>query len=126
MEPTIFNWFEAVLSQIKEKLNKEKGGRKKKFSYGSILIYFSLEGIPLMQPKHVTLGLSNPRDLRMQRWVELMGRHSGQSTIVFSTAFYTWFRQQVFAIDEYVYAGVDFQGDPNLAFTRRHSVGCNR
>ena len=36
--PTVFNWSEAVLSQIKEQLNKEKGGRKKNFSYGSILI----------------------------------------------------------------------------------------
>ena len=43
LDPTVFNWSEANLSQIKEKLNKEKGGRKKKFSYGSILISFSLE-----------------------------------------------------------------------------------
>ena len=68
---------DVVLSQIKEKLNKSKGGRKKKFSYGSILISFALEQIQLMQPKHVTLGVSNPRDPRMQRWVELMARHEG-------------------------------------------------
>ena len=48
MEPTIFIWSKAVLSQIKEQLNKEKGGRKKNFSYGSILISFALERIPLM------------------------------------------------------------------------------
>ena len=65
MKPTVFNGYEAVLSQIKENLNKEKGGRKKNFSYGSILIYFSLERIPLMQPQHVTLDVSNPRDPRM-------------------------------------------------------------
>ena len=28
LEPTLFNWFEAFLSQIKEQLNKAKGGRK--------------------------------------------------------------------------------------------------
>ena len=48
LEPTIFNWSEAVLSQIMEQLNKAKGGRKKNFSYGSILIFFSLERIPMM------------------------------------------------------------------------------
>ena len=49
LEPTVFNWSEAVLSQIKEQLHKEKGGRKKIFSYGSILISFALEWIPLMR-----------------------------------------------------------------------------
>ena len=91
LEPIVFNWYEAVLSQIKEQLNKEKGGRKKNFIYGSILISFALERIPLMQPQHVTLDIYSPRDPRMQRWVELMGRHAGQSTIVFSTTFFTWF-----------------------------------
>ena len=88
LEPIVFNWSEVVLSQIKEQLNKEKGGRKKIFSYGSILIPFALEWIPLMQPQHVTLDISSPRDPRMQRWAELMGRHSGQSIVVFSTAFF--------------------------------------
>ena len=73
LEPTIFNWFEAVISQIKEQMNKAKGRRKKNFSYGSILISFALEHIPLMQPQHVTLDISSPRDPRMQRWVEIMG-----------------------------------------------------
>ena len=30
MEPTVFNWAEAIISQMKEQLSKEKGGRKKK------------------------------------------------------------------------------------------------
>ena len=88
MEPTVFNWSEVVLSQIKEQLNKAKGRRKKIFSYGSILISLALERIPLMQPQHVTLDIASPRDPRMQRWVELMGRHAGQLTVVFSTAFF--------------------------------------
>ena len=60
MEPIVFKWYKVVLSQIKEKLNKAKGGRKKNFSYGSILISFSLEQNPLMK-----LGVSKPRDPRM-------------------------------------------------------------
>ena len=115
MEPTIFNQSEVVLSQIKKQLNKEKGGRKNNFSYGSILMSLALERIPLMQPQHVTLDMSNPRYPQMQRWVEFMGRHAGQSTIVFSTAFFTQFRRQIIAIDEYAYVGVDFRGDPDSA-----------
>ena len=114
LEPTILNWYEVFLSQIKEQLNKDKGGRKKNFSYGSILISFTFERIPLMQPQHVTLDISSPRDPRMQRWVELMGRHAGQSTIVFSTAFFARFWRHIISIDEYAYAGVDFRGDPDL------------
>ena len=117
MEPTVLNWSEAVISQIKEQLNKANGGRNKNFNYGLILISFSLEWIRLMQPQHVVLGVSNPRDSRMQRWVELMGRHVGQSTIVFSTAFFTWFRRQVVSTDEYAYIGADFRGDPDLALS---------
>ena len=43
-----------------------------------------------------------------------MGRHAGQSPVVFSTTFFTWFKRQIVAIDEYAYAGVDFRGDPDL------------
>ena len=114
MEPIVFNWAEAVLSQMKEQLSKAKGGRKKNFNYGSIFISFALERIPLMQPQHVMLGVSNPRDPRMQRWVELMARHVGQSTIVFSTAFFAWFRRNIFTIDDHAYVGIDFRGDLDL------------
>ena len=48
MEPTIFNWDEVVLSLMKEQLSKTKGGRKKIFNYGLILISFALEQIPLI------------------------------------------------------------------------------
>ena len=66
LEPTVLNYTEAVLFQMKEQPTKAKGGRKKNFSYGSILISFILERVPLMQPHHVTLSISGPRDPRMQ------------------------------------------------------------
>ena len=67
-----------------------------------------------MQPQHVTLNISSPRDPRMKRWVELMSRHAGQSTVLFSTTFFSWFWRQIVTIDDYAYAGVDFRGDPDL------------
>ena len=68
-----------------------------------------------MQPQHVTLDVSNPTDPQMQRWVELMRKHAGQSTIVFLTAFFTRFWRKFVTIYEYAYTSVDFRGDPDLA-----------
>jgi len=48
MKPTIFNSNEGVLENMKEELTKAKDGRLKNFGYGSILISFSLENIPLL------------------------------------------------------------------------------
>ena len=62
LEPTIFNWCEEVLCSMKEQLTKVKTGKTNNFRYGSILITFTLERIPLMQPQHVTLVVAVPRD----------------------------------------------------------------
>lgn len=62
LEPTLFNWCAVVLSSLKEQLTKVKSGKTKNFSYGSLLISFTLEIISLMQPQHVTLGVAGPRD----------------------------------------------------------------
>ena len=78
LEPKVFNWEEVVISLLKEQLTKVKSGNMNNFYYGSILIAFTLERIPLMQPQHVSLGVAGPRYPRMQRWVELMARHAGQ------------------------------------------------
>ena len=67
-----------------------KSKKAKNFGYGSILISFALERIPLMQPQLASLGVSGPKDPRMQRWVDLMARHVGQSLITFTPAFVDW------------------------------------
>ena len=90
LEPKVFNWCEAVLSSLKEQLTKVKSGKTNNFGYGSILISFSLERIPLMHPQLISLGVSRPRDPQMQRWIDLMARHVGQSLITFTSAFFEW------------------------------------
>ena len=65
LEPTMFNWCEAVLSFMKEQLTKVKRSKMKNYSDGSILITFTLERIPLMQPQYVTLSLVGLRDPQM-------------------------------------------------------------
>lgn len=114
LEPKVFNWCDAVLLVIKEQLTKVKNERSKNFGYGSILTAFALEKIPLMQPQYVSLGPPVPTEPRMQRWVDLMARHVDQSQISFSDAFFEWFDRQEMVFDEYPYAGMDFQGDPDL------------
>lgn len=68
-----------------------------------------------MQPQNISLRVPGPRELRMQRWVDLMARHDGQSLISFSSTFFEWFNRQEMAFVEYPYAGMDFHGDPDLA-----------
>lgn len=68
-----------------------------------------------MQPQHVTLGVAGLRDPQMQRWVELMARHVGQSSITFSIGFFSWINRQHIFIEEHPYAGMDFHGYPELS-----------
>lgn len=60
------NWSEGVLANMKEQSTKSKDGRLKNFGYGSILISFSLERIPLLHPQHISLELLDPRAPRMR------------------------------------------------------------
>jgi len=45
LEPTIFNWSEGALVNLKEQLNKAKEGKLKNFGYGVSLVSFSLERV---------------------------------------------------------------------------------
>ena len=51
----------------------------------------------------------------MQRWVDLMARHAGQSKVSFFDTFFDWFNCQEMVFAEYPYVGMDFQGDSELA-----------
>jgi len=46
---TFFNWVEAMNINIKHQLTKSKVGNLKKFFFGSVLMTFSLEQVPLFQ-----------------------------------------------------------------------------
>lgn len=114
LEPKVFNWCDTILFVMKEQLTKVKNGILKNFGYSSILTAFSLEKIPLMQPQYIPLGLPPPTEPRMQRWVDHMSRHAGQSQVSFSDTFFGWFNCQDMVFSKYLYAGMDFQGDPDL------------
>jgi len=47
--PTIFNWAEAMKMNIKCQLSKAKVGNQKQFGFGSVVVTFFLERVPLFQ-----------------------------------------------------------------------------
>lgn len=114
LEPKVFNSCDAMLPVIKEQLTKVKSGKLKNFGYGSILVAFALERISMMQPQCISLSLPSPTEPWMQRWVDHMSRHVGQSQIYFFDTFFRWFDHQEMFYSEYPYARMDLRGDPDL------------
>ena len=53
MEPTMFNWAEAMLTIFKDQLTKCRQGEIKQFGFGSILSCFFFERVPQMRPQMV-------------------------------------------------------------------------
>jgi len=125
LEPKVFNWCDAVLSVMKEQLTKVKNGRLNNFGYGSIFTAFALEKIPLMQPQYVSLGLPPPIETWMQRWVDLMARHAGQSQVSFSDTFFEWFNRQEMVFFRVSICWYGFPGRSGFGAAGWRAVGCH-
>ena len=50
MAPTIFNWREGLLVNLKYHLTKCLRGELEQFGYGVVMVSFFLEQVPLMRP----------------------------------------------------------------------------
>jgi hypothetical protein len=98
---------------MKRKLTKCRRGDLKHFGYGSLLVSFFLERAPLLRLQ-VDWGLLAAQDSRMLRWCNLMAQHIERPIIKYNDSFFDWLRPQMLMIDDYTYANLDFQGDPNL------------
>ena len=48
MSPMVFNWCEGLLANIRAQLTKCRCGELKQFGYGSIIVSFLLEQVPLL------------------------------------------------------------------------------
>jgi hypothetical protein len=124
MAPTMFNWCEGLLENMKDQLTKCKTGRLKQFGYGSILVSFFLERVPTMRLQRKEWEEDpNPRDPRMKRWVEMIARHGGGPIVSYDRSFFKWLKTQLIMIEDYAYAGVNFQGDPDLVLPEGHQWG---
>jgi hypothetical protein len=47
LEPRVFNWADAVLRNLKKQLTKSRHGDLKQFGYGSLLVSFFCERVPV-------------------------------------------------------------------------------
>ena len=54
LEPKIFNWSFVVLVNLKDQLSHCRSGKQKQLGYGSILVSFFLEKVPILRP-HMSL-----------------------------------------------------------------------
>jgi hypothetical protein len=113
-EPRVFNWADVVLRSIKRQLTKCRRGELKQFGYGSLLVSFFLERVPVFRLQ-VEWNFLGPRDPRMLRWCRLMARHVAGPIVKYDDIFFDWLQNQMLMVDDYAYAGLDFRGDPDLA-----------
>ncbi len=113
---TIFNWCDAVLANMKGQLTREKNGQSKTFGYGSLVVSFALERVPMLIRQQLTIGVGPPREPKFMRWVAVMARHpdEGVEVVRFLAGYFNWLENQVFSILHFPYAGMDFRGDPDM------------
>jgi hypothetical protein len=112
-EPRVFNWADVVLHSIKRQLTKCRRGDLKKFVYGSLLVSFFLERVPLLRLQ-VDWNLPTPKDPRMLRWCRLMAWHVAGLIIKYDDTFFDCLQPQMLMIEDYAYVRLDFRGDPDL------------
>jgi hypothetical protein len=99
---------------MKKQLTKCRTGRLKQFGYGSILVSFFLERVPIFHLQHVEWGIPTPQDPQMKIWVDLMAHHGGMPIVTYGPSFFQWLRDQLIMVEDYAYVGTDLFGDPDL------------
>lgn len=123
VQPQMFNWCEAVLRQLKAELIACKTWSQQIFGYGTLIVSFILEKVPVMHPR-MSWG---PFDLMESRkgWWSSLDPHIGGGLIwhFFVEDFFQWLRGQIVMIDDYVYKGIDFTSEPDLMFPPRTKWG---
>ena len=88
MEPIVFNWYEGMVVNLTDQLNKCRWGHLKQFGYGAVIVSFILQRVPHMRPQVVVRRL-DAEDPRMLRWVYVMARHDGGgSKVIYGSVFF--------------------------------------
>ena len=82
----------------------------------ALVVSFALERVPMLIPQHLTVPVGAPREPKLTRWVAVMARHPDEGTAVvrFPDGYFHWLESQVFAIQDFPYAGMDFRNDPDM------------
>ena len=70
----------------------------------------------MLIPQQLTVGVGPPRELKLMQWVAVMARHpdEGAKVVRFPAGYFHWLENQVFAIQDFLYAKMDYRGDPDM------------
>ena len=113
MRPTIYDWCTGLLASIYTQLTACKHGRQMNFGYGSLICSFFFERIPTLAPR-VSLSPPPPREPQMMRWTRLWYYLGGGPPHHYNKDLFDCWTRVTFCVNEYCYAGMDYQGDLNL------------
>ena len=114
MRPTMYELSTTLLSNMKQQLSDCKMGRVWNFGFNSILSMIFFEWVLGLIPR-VYITPHGVRDPSQQRWENVMCRLGrGRVANPYPEDFFPWWWRQIFAIDDYPYAGIDFHGDLDM------------
>ena len=70
----------------------------------------------MLAPQNIPVDVGRPREPRMVRWVALMARHAaeGVEVVRFPSTYFRWLERQIFVIEDFPYAGIDFCNDREM------------
>jgi hypothetical protein len=107
-------WGLTLHAQMIAQLDNCRSTGRGEFAFGSILVAFFLERVPMLRPR-VLLDAPGVREPRLMRWSQILIRHGGGEGRHYFTAEAAqiwWQMPQV--ILQFPYAGVDFRGDSDM------------
>jgi hypothetical protein len=109
-----FAWGLALHARMIAQLDRCRRMSRGEFSFGSILVAFFLERVPVLRPR-VVLEIPAVRHLRLRQWSEILVRGGGgEGGHYFSEEAAQIWRQTPQFILRFPYAGVDFRRDPDM------------
>ena len=90
MQPQVFDWCDGVVRRVRAELTTCKTCTQREFGYGTLIVSFLLEQIPLMRPRIVTTPLG-PHEPRQAQWAALLPR-TGEGPVrhYFDDGFFDW------------------------------------
>jgi hypothetical protein len=109
-----FTWGLTLHAHMIAQLDHCRSIGRGEFAFGSILVAFFLERVPMLHPR-VLLEAPGVREPRLRWWSQILVRHGGgEGGHYFTAEVAQIWRQMPQVILQFPYAGVDFRGDPDM------------
>ena len=70
----------------------------------------------MLAPQSIVVDAGRLQEPRMVRWSALIARHAieGTEIVRFPPSYFRWLYRQIFVIEDFPYAGIDFRGDREM------------